>query len=84
MVGVPQPSLAIGPIRKRPSIGGKMRLRSPMMRGALATTSRGKRTLLSEPSRTPARNGSKRIVQVESDQAADSDQREAEAETGSV
>ena len=64
MVGVPQPSFAIGPIRKRPSIGGKMRFRSPMMRGAFATMSCGKSTLLSEPSRTPARSGSKRIVRL--------------------
>ena len=36
-VGVPQPSLAIGPIRKTPCWGGKIVRRSLMMRGAFAT-----------------------------------------------
>ena len=39
--GVPQPNLAIGPIRKVPSCGGKIAFRSLMIRGALATTSVG-------------------------------------------
>ena len=38
-VGVPQPSLAIGPIRNVPCCGGKNARRSLMIRGALATTS---------------------------------------------
>ena len=56
--GVPQPSLAIGPMRKRPSCGGNMRFRSLMMRGALATRSRGNRIDSIEPSRIPRRSWS--------------------------
>ena len=61
-VGVPHPSLPIGPIRKRSSCGGKTRLRSLMMRGAFATTSVGNRMLLSVPSRTPTCSASSSTV----------------------
>ena len=77
-VGVPQPSLAIGPIRKRPSCGGKMRFRSLMMRGALATTSVGNRMLFE---RAVAHAEPQRVEQhraIEPEQAADAEQREAE------
>jgi hypothetical protein len=56
-VGVPQPSLAIGPIRNVPSCGGKMVRRSLRIFGALAMTSRGNMMLLIAPVRTPSSSG---------------------------
>ena len=80
-VGVPQPSLAIGPIRNVPCCGGKNVRRSLMIRGALATTSCGNMTLLIAPVRTPSTSALRaRIVAVEAEQPADAEQREAEAE----
>ena len=57
-VGVPQLIFAIGPIRNVPWWGGKSVRRSLRIRGALATTSVGNRTLLTAPVRTPATSGS--------------------------
>ena len=53
-VGVPQPILAIGPTRNRPSSGGKNRRRSDRMRGALAMMSVGNITRSIDPVCTPS------------------------------
>ena len=79
-VGVPQPILAIGPIRKVPCFGGKIARRSLMMRGAFSITFVGNKIPLIAPVRTPAAIGSSSIAAVEAEQPADADQREAEAE----
>ena len=79
-VGVPQPSFAIGPIRKMPSCGGKIARRSLMIFGALAMTSCGNRMLSIAPVRTPSTSASSAHRAVEAEQAADAEQREAEAE----
>ncbi len=63
-VGVPQPILAIGPMRKMPSCGGKMARRSLRILGAFATTSVGKRMLLTAPVRTRSASGSSSIVRL--------------------
>ena len=63
-VGVPQPSLAIGPMRKVPCCGGKNVRRSLMIRGALATTSCGNITLRSRSVRTPSTSAGRFIVRL--------------------
>jgi len=52
-----QPSFAIGPIRKTFCCGGKIALRSLMIRGALATGSTGNMIPLTAPVRTPSISG---------------------------
>ena len=53
-VGVPQPSLPMGPSRKWPSSMGKIAFRSLTIRVILATTSCGNRMLFIAPVRTPS------------------------------
>ena len=63
-VGSPQPSLAIGPIRKVPCCGGKTACRSLMMRCAFAITFCGNMMLSIEPDRTPSMIGWKSIPRL--------------------
>ncbi len=60
--GTPHVILAIGPTRNGPACGGNTRCRSPMIRGALATTSVGNRMLSSDPSLRPASSASRLTV----------------------
>ena len=62
--GVPQPTLAIGPMTKRPCSGGKKDLRSEMIRGAFATTSWGNITDSIAPVRTPSMIASRRMPRL--------------------
>ena len=75
-VGVPQPSLAIGPIRNVPCCGGKIARRSLMMRGALATMSCGNMMLSIAPVRTPSISGSSSIVRLRPSRPPTAEQRE--------
>ncbi len=62
-VGVPQPSLTIGPIRNVPCFAGKNRAQvADRIRGALATTSCGNITDSMAPLRTPSISACRFIV----------------------
>ena len=79
-VGVPQPSFAIGPIRKRPSHRREDALEVADDARRVGDDVAREEDVLSVPSRTPARSASNIDRAVEAEQAADADQREAEAE----
>ena len=78
MVGVPQPTLSIGPAKKSPGRTGKQRSRAGRTDGASATGSRGKNI---EPMAPLNVASCRRVLvhaPVDADHAADPDEREAE------
>ena len=63
-VGVPQPILAIGPMRNMPSRGGKIARRSLRILGAFSMMFVGKRMLLMAPVRIPLASGSRSMPRL--------------------